>query len=91
MAKMLDILAQKIVDRLIRRIGMDGIRVATINAQPGDLVIIDVHSESMLPKEVLNSIERKWESLFANNRVVVTQGMSVSVIHAPVKPLSGRS
>jgi hypothetical protein len=90
MDKLLDRLAQKIVDRLIRHVGMDGVKVAIVNVQPGDLVIIDIQSEGEIPEAKYASIEREWSSLFPNNRVQVTNGFNLSVIHAPTKPLSGR-
>lgn len=88
MNRLFDKLAEKIVDRLIKRVGMNGIRIATVNVQPGDLVIVNLTSEVKLTETAIKNIERQWESLFANNRVVVTQGMNVSVIHALPKPVS---
>ena len=90
MNKFFDKLAQKIVDRLIRRVGMDGVRVALVNVQPGDLIVVDI-PDHMITNAEQTIIEREWSGLFTNNRVVVTNGFSISVIRgAPERPLGGR-
>ena len=86
MNKLLDKLAEKIVDRLIRRVGIDGLKIVTVNVQPGDLVIVHVKQDAPLTMMQEEFMKNHWESLFPKNRVVVTNLVDLSIVHAPEKP-----
>jgi len=79
MKKLIDSLARAIAERLIARMGMAGFRVAVVNVQPGDVIL--VRSDVEIVPEAYSIIKAQWEDLFPNNRVVFMNSFHVDVVH----------
>jgi hypothetical protein len=80
MRKLIEKLAQIVVQKLIEQLGADGFRIQLLNVQPGDLILVKCE-EDLTDKE-LQKAQAQWESVFPHNRLVVTHGYDIAVVHA---------
>lgn len=86
MTKLLDKMAQKIVDGLIKRIGMDDLRIAIVNVIPGDIIVVDITSPREVTQTEYDLIKTRWRAVFPNNQVIVMNGFNLSLIHIDQLP-----
>ena len=79
MKKLLDYIARELAKRLVEKFGSDGIRVAVVNIQPGDFIVLK--SENEVSDELYTRLMETMKGIFPDNKCIVLDvGLDLGVL-----------